>query len=143
MLVREVEIRYEVGTAVNRRHIAKLRVYATIVRVVFASTLAFAAAIVFLPRGWPESPEQSMRLLVEKYAYEAFPQWAIEHMDAHCPRSIDELSPVIARDNALDAWGTPIELRCGDPIRGAFIRSAGPDRHFDTPDDITSNDGTD
>jgi len=140
MLVREVDIRYEVGTAINRRHLAKLRIYATVTRVVFAGVFVLAAAILVLPRGWPESQSDKVRLLVHRYAYEAFPQWAIDHIDAHCPKSLDELSPLLQRESSLDAWGTPLEMRCGEPIRGAYIRSAGPDGRFETSDDITSND---
>ena len=35
-----------------------------------------------------------------------------------------------------DAWKTPIALSCSD--MGSFVRSAGRDKVFDTPDDITS-----
>ena len=82
-----------------------------------------------------------MRTVVKAYAFEAFPQWAIVHHEERCPQSIRDLAEYVGRNNLTrDSWGTELDLRCGDGIRGALVRSAGPDGRFDTLDDISSND---
>jgi len=79
-------------------------------------------------------------MTVKMLAFEAFPQWAQANHEELCPRSIDDLLEFSSRDNALDPWGTKLDLRCGPGYRGAYVRSAGPDGRFETVDDISSND---
>jgi len=137
-LERQVAVRHDVGTSAERRRNARVTAQVAVWR-------AFAAAmftpLVILAFSVPTtSLADETRALVRGYAFEAFPQWATAHHADTCPRSIDELSPFVRRDHARDPWGTELELRCGNGIRGAYVRSAGPDRTFETTDDITSND---
>lgn len=77
------------------------------------------------------------RLKLKKYAFEAYPSWAVDHPDRVCPRSLHELDDYMNTSDDQDSWGTPIELRCG--IRGVWLRSAGEDGWFDTADDLVSS----
>lgn len=63
----------------------------------------------------PVASEQSFRQLVST--------WAI---DWNSCKLRDEI--------IFDSWGTPIQIRTESPM--IHLRSAGPDRRFDTPDDI-------
>ena len=139
-LVRLVHVDFPIGTSLARRRAAKTRAWMTAGRVLVA--IACAPVIVgVLCMQHETSPSRGdlARTLVRMYAYEAFPQWASQHFEEACPRSISELSPMIERD-AVDPWGERLELRCGPGIRGAYVRSAGEDGRFETSDDITSND---
>ncbi len=139
-LVRQVEVRHPVGSAIERRRVARRGVHGTLCRMLV--TLALAPIVGLGLLAWLEplpTAADDTRRLVRQFAFEAFPQWAAHHVDDACPRTLDELAPIIARPT-VDAWGTPLEMRCGTGIRGAYIRSAGPDRRFETTDDITSND---
>lgn len=139
-LARQVAVRHPVGTAAERRRHARAAVRVSISRALAA---AMCMPIVVLASGTSPGPSavDETRTLVRVYAFEAFPQWALAHHEEACPRAIAELSAVAGRMHARDAWGTELELRCGNGVRGAFVRSAGPDRRFETADDITSNDG--
>jgi hypothetical protein len=100
----------------------------------------FAPAVFALAEDVPRASHDITTELVKRYAFEAFPLWAMEHQNRACPDAIEELSPFIPRVHALDDWGNPLELRCGNGYRGAYVRSAGADGRFETSDDITSND---
>lgn len=142
MLERQVEVRHAVGTSIERRHDARVAVKLAVCRALTAVLCAplVLLALASLP---PSSCKRVSRadaagMLVRKYAFEAFPQWAaVNHVQA-CPQTIDELTP-FASNKARDPWGTTLELRCGHGIR-SYVRSAGPDLTFDTDDDISSND---
>lgn len=134
----QIAIPHPVGSSPARRRRAT---QAVVMRAV--SVLAFLPAAVLAKQALapPATTGAHVGALVRGYAFEAFPRWAIEHHEERCPASIDELSPYLSRAHALDAWGTALALDCGEGIRGAVIRSAGPDRRFGTADDVTSNDG--
>jgi|KBSMisStaDraftv2_1062788.scaffolds.fasta_scaffold357585_2 hypothetical protein len=64
-------------------------------------------------------------------------QYALDHN--RCPIGNADLiyERYVNRQGMVDPWGTVFAFTCrgGDPI----VRSAGPDRLFDTADDITSD----
>ena len=138
-LERQVPIRGVVGTSAERRRHLRLAAQVTLLRAMLLGSL-FAPAVFALAEDQPRSSRDITAALVKRYAFEAFPQWAMDHQNRACPDAIDELSPFIPRAHALDDWGNPLELRCGNGYRGAYVRSAGADGRFETLDDITSND---
>lgn len=139
-LERQVPVRGVVGTSADRRHELRIAAQVTVMRTALVAMLL--APVAFILES--EEPRPSTAItseIVKRYAFEAFPLWAMEHQNRACPDSLDELSPFIPRSHTLDDWGTPLELRCGNGYRGAYVRSAGADGRFGTADDITSNDG--
>ena len=78
---------------------------------------------------------------VRGYAFEAFPSWAASHPDRACPDRLLQLNVYDPSLHAVDPWGTPYQFLCGEQhgVSGARVRSAGPDRVFDTPDDLASH----
>ena len=135
----QVPVRHPFGSSSDRRFLAGALVFRTFWRVLGVALLIGPASVLLANTDSAPSHHDDARLLVSVYAFEAFPQWASEHHEEPCPTSIDELSSFVARA-PLDPWGTTLELRCGRGYRGAFVRSAGPDRTFDTADDISSHD---
>lgn len=143
-LERQVAVRHAVGTSADRRYEARVVAKVACCRlltVVLLAPLVLITVAMFGPRTSCHRVTRvdTASMLVRKYAYEAFPQWAQIHHEEACPNTVDELSVFVDGD-PRDPWGTELELRCGAGIRGAYVRSAGPDRTFDTADDITSND---
>jgi hypothetical protein len=94
-------------------------------------------------RTFTPSSFEVTRLRLKRAAYEGFPVWSAEHPDLPCPRSVRVLMDEIGGATTLDAWGHPMDFRCGSDlppgVRGIWIRSAGPDGEFDTDDDLTSD----
>jgi hypothetical protein len=74
------------------------------------------------------------------YASEAFPSWVVDNPARECPRHLLEVNAYFPTLHAVDPWGTPYQLVCGKRLYGVnfMTRSAGPDRAFDTADDLTS-----
>ena len=60
-------------------------------------------------------------------------------VENHCPTrdALVSRNYVDARE-LIDPWGTSITFHC-TPGGNVIVRSAGPDRLFDTPDDITND----
>ena len=101
--------------------------------------LHIAASPALMQRTTPA--EQTKRFL-HRLAFEAFPVWQQSQGDTSCPTIRDLLVWTdLPRDHVRDAWGQPIEIRCGEPlpgsVHGLFLRSAGPDGEFGTDDDVT------
>jgi len=137
-----VSVRHPFGTSKERRFLARAAVFLTFWRTSVVALMFGPAALLLAERAghrYEPSRTDGTATVVRVFAYEAFPQWAAtNHVDA-CPASLAVLEPYAARD-AIDAWGEPLELRCGEGYRGAYVRSAGADGRFDTADDITSID---
>jgi hypothetical protein len=81
--------------------------------------------------------------LIQQYAQEAFPRWALENRMSPCPASLAELSPIIGRKDAKDLWGNELIMFCGEnlppDVRGGMgVQSLGPDGKRDTDDDLRS-----
>jgi hypothetical protein len=71
------------------------------------------------------------------YAYETFPQWVVTNPDRACPRHLLELNAFAPSLHAVDPWGSPYQFVCGAPYGAVLtMRSAGPDRVFETADDL-------
>jgi hypothetical protein len=111
------------------------------------ATLAVVAFLLYAaPRGlmhpFGESKVDATTTAIKRYAFVGYPMWSAAHPLRECPASLRDLDEYVTRTTKQDAWGSPLELRCGrdlpHPMKGVWIRSAGPDREFDTADDITS-----
>ena len=70
------------------------------------------------------------------FAFETFPQWAADNPKRACPRHLLELNFYDPTLHAVDPWGRPYQFSCTPHL---WARSAGPDRMFDTGDDLTSS----
>jgi hypothetical protein len=78
------------------------------------------------------------RLTAAKLAYEAYPQWQVEHPGQSCPGSIGDLYAYMNRnDNTKDPYGSPYEMTCTP--KGVVIYSPGEDALRGTADDIWSD----
>jgi hypothetical protein len=91
-----------------------------------------------------ESKADIAKATVRKYAYEAYPSWAEEHVDAICPRSLTDLNEYMNNKDTLDPWGHPYFFTCGvmvvpAGVRGVWVTSAGEDGSFGTRDDVRSD----
>jgi len=76
-------------------------------------------------------PEQQIaRLRAEQLAGDAYVRWAVTHPE-RCPASIDDVT-----DDAFDPLGRTYRIICTD--RHVVVMSAGADRTFGTPDDISN-----
>ena len=82
------------------------------------------------------------RATAKKYAFEAYPQWAVSHAASPCPERITDLLEYVADKEAVDPWNQPYEMRCGDALpagaKGIGIFSIGPDGKAGTADDVSS-----
>lgn len=90
-----------------------------------------------------ESKVDIAKLTVQKFANEAFPQWARSHPDKGCPEKIEELSEYMDKKDTKDPWGTEYTLLCPPNLppgvrTGIAIQSAGEDKKMGTSDDIKS-----
>jgi hypothetical protein len=87
-------------------------------------------------------PRELATIAVTTYAFEAYPQWTMDHPDKACPGALAELREFTSFDSDLDPWGHPYRLMCGSSLppsaKGVAIQSAGPDGQFDTADDVRS-----
>jgi hypothetical protein len=89
-----------------------------------------------------DDPRRAAAIDAKQYAFEAYPQWAMEHPDTACPGALAELREFTSFDSDLDPWGHPYRMMCGPSLppgaKGVAIQSAGPDGQFDTADDVRS-----
>lgn len=71
---------------------------------------------------------QGVELALERYQDE----------NGRYPERLPELVPAFLsrEDDLIDSWGTSLRLRTGEEGAATFLESAGPDRSFDTPDDL-------
>lgn len=76
------------------------------------------------------------RVLVRDFDAIGFPAWVADHPTDDCPRSLSELEPYVHAGTSMDPWGTAFRFVC--TRSGLRVDSAGPDRTFDTGDDIGS-----
>ena len=80
------------------------------------------------------------RLEVAGYVTRAYSAWAA-HNSHECPRYLLEVNTYDPTLHAVDPWGNPYQSLCGTKQYGVSftVRSAGPDRRFDTADDLLSS----
>ena len=141
-LVPQLAVRHPFGSSANRRYFARYAAMVTVWRTLAALVLLGPPIALFVAQqeAHVDTSRTHTQNTIRRFAFEAFPQWAIAHHEELCPASLAELSPLINDEPTVDSWGTPLELRCGTGYRGAYVRSAGPDGRFETTDDISSND---
>lgn len=84
----------------------------------------------------------STRERVLYFAFEGYPQWAVEHPDLDCPPSLAELATFSTDPSVDDEWHRPLILACGAAlppgVRGIAVSSVGPDGVAGTSDDVHS-----
>ncbi len=78
----------------------------------------------------------------KRYAFEAYPRWAMVHPDKACPDKISELDEYVPKEATKDPWGNVYTLLCGENtppgVKGVAVFSPGPDGKPNTADDIKS-----
>lgn len=90
------------------------------------------------------SPEQlkAAKLTAQKYAFEAYPQWAVANPEKECPVALVDLDQYMNRTDLKDPWGHDFEMMCGATLpagaKGLAVLSFGPDGKEGTADDIKS-----
>jgi len=91
-----------------------------------------------------ESERKIAKLAADKFAFEAYPQWALS-TKKQCPASVIELAQHMGKseEDSKDPWGQPYKLFCGANLPagvsgGVGIMSPGPDQKEGTEDDIKS-----
>lgn len=78
-----------------------------------------------------ESPEAQTQRIARQWAY-LLPSFQLR------AKMCDQYEISHERDRApLDAWGTPLQVRCDQAATNYVLTSAGPDRHLGTADDLT------
>jgi hypothetical protein len=80
-------------------------------------------------------------LLAMRHLQEALVQYGADHTD-QCPRSMSVLVEYGYLDRQVrDDWGTALAFTCTSPFStdNPLVVSAGPDRRFDTPDDLRTD----
>jgi hypothetical protein len=79
---------------------------------------------------------------LNRYAFEAYPEWAVSHLDAMCPENLADVGAYIPDEDGNDAWGRPIRMLCGPTLpagaKGFAVVSLGPDGREATEDDVKS-----
>lgn len=85
------------------------------------------------------------KLAVDRFAYEAFPQWSVANPTTECPDSLVTVARFLGKteEYTLDPWGTPLKMFCGagslpPGVRVPSVLSFGPDKKEGTADDIKS-----
>jgi hypothetical protein len=82
------------------------------------------------------------KIVVQKFAFEAFPSWAAAHPAKACPAKLADLLEYTDRKDIKDPWKHDLKMFCGANVpagaKGLAIQSAGPDGKLDTADDIKS-----
>lgn len=130
---RRSEIRKRKLVTLARRvpRLAKLTAVLTTICVLFG--------VVVCPRSlgrMEQSKTDVTRIVLKKYAYEAYPSWLAAHRDGVCPRSLHELADYMNADSDRDAWGKPLVFWCEG--QRLMVTSAGEDARFGTEDDLKS-----
>jgi prepilin-type N-terminal cleavage/methylation domain-containing protein len=107
--------------------------------------LALVMGLIVGPRVmalFADSKVDIANLAVQKFANEAYPQWAMRNPGKDCPASIDELGDLMNRKSNHDPWGQPYQMLCPPNLppgaKVIAISSPGPDKKEGTADDIKS-----
>ncbi len=81
-------------------------------------------------------------LTTKKYAFEAYPQWALAHPDKACPERLEDLNEYMNSKDTKDPWGNDYKMFCGPSLpagaKGVAVMSNGEDGKEGTADDIKS-----
>jgi hypothetical protein len=104
--------------------------------------LVVICCFVIAPAQADPSKEANAKTTVKQYAFEAYPQWAMNHPDKMCPAKLADLNEFMNRKDLKDPWGHDYKMYCGKDLppaaKGIGIASAGPDGKLGTDDDIAS-----
>jgi hypothetical protein len=101
-----------------------------------ACTIALTGGLAIGPRlvrSFHESRTHVVHHQIAALEGDLFHAWHRAHPRATCPIATAQLS----RDLRLDPWGTPFRVTCLH--HRIAVTSAGPDRRFDTADDIRNH----
>ena len=94
-----------------------------------------------------DSKEKIAKLAVNKFAFEAAPQWQASNPSKQCPENLMTIAQFVGKGQAdiEDPWGSPYELYCKgkdtmppDANSSFAVMSFGPDKKKGTEDDIMS-----
>jgi hypothetical protein len=87
-----------------------------------------------------ESRVDIAKLDTQRLANEAYPQWALAHVDRTCP-TFDQLVEFTDRKARRDPWGNRYVVECRPGKHAPIVvTSGGEDGMRGTSDDISSND---
>jgi len=94
------------------------------------------------------SKENIAKLAVDKFAFEAAPQWQATNPSKGCPESLLTIAQFVGKSqqDTEDPWGSPLEMYCKgrdtmppEAQGNSFgVLSYGPDKKKGTEDDIMS-----
>jgi general secretion pathway protein G len=89
-----------------------------------------------------ESKEKIAKATVQKYAYDAYPQWSSAHPDKSCPEKLEDLNEYMNNKDIKDPWGGTYKMLCGSSLpagaKGLAVMSPGEDGKEGTSDDVKS-----
>ena len=89
-----------------------------------------------------ESKEKIAKATVQKYAFDAYPQWSSAHPDKACPTELKELNEYMNNKDIKDPWNNDYKMLCGSSLpagaKGLAVMSFGEDGKEGTADDIKS-----
>jgi general secretion pathway protein G len=85
------------------------------------------------------------KLAVDKFAFEAYPQWSLANNDKPCPPDLLTIAQHMGKSekDTKDPWDTPFKMLCGQNLppgvkNGIAVMSFGEDKTENTADDIKS-----
>jgi hypothetical protein len=85
---------------------------------------------------------KTAKIIVQKYAFEAYPSWSAAHPDKACPKELAELNEYMNNKDIKDPWGHDYKMFCGANVpagaKGLAVISFGPDGKEGTADDLAS-----
>ena len=89
-----------------------------------------------------ESKDKIAHATVQKYAYDAYPQWSSAHPDKQCPEKLEDLNEYMNNKDIKDPWGGTYKMLCGQNLpagaKGMAVQSPGEDGKEGTSDDVKS-----
>jgi prepilin-type N-terminal cleavage/methylation domain-containing protein len=89
-----------------------------------------------------ESKDKIAHATVQKYAYDAYPQWSSAHPDKQCPEKLEDLNEYMNNKDIKDPWGGTYKMLCGSNLpagaKGLAVMSPGEDGKEGTTDDVKS-----
>jgi general secretion pathway protein G len=112
--------------------------------------LALLMGLVVVPKVmdmFSDSKEKIAKLAVNKFAFEAAPQWLASNPSRSCPENLLTIAQFVGKgqSDTEDPWGTPYELLCKgrdtmppEATSSFAVMSYGPDKKKGTEDDIMS-----
>ena len=79
---------------------------------------------------------------LQKYAYEAYPQWSQANPSKACPDKLEDLNEFMNNKDIKDPWGQQYKMYCGQTLppgaKGLAVSSSGEDQKEGTNDDLKS-----